>query len=348
MRIGIVAPPWAPIPPVLYGGIEVVVDALATGFKSAGHEVLLFTTGDATAAVDRRFLLERAEGTRIGYSVPELRHVMAAYDAMRDFDADVVHDHTLLGPVYSAGGAGRSDSHRRRLVTVTTAHNGFGPELADIYRRIGQRVPIIAISHAQRRPVPELPIARVIHHGVDPGAFPVGAGQGGYCLFLGRMSPDKGPHRAMEAAYKAGMPLIMCAKMRDPWEFDYFDTHVRPYLNEDIQYLGEVPHERKLELLAGAAALLFPIRWNEPFGMVMIEALACGTPVLAFPEGAVPEVIEDGRTGFLCRDVTDMAEAISRIDTLDRGVCRAAAEGYFSADRMVREHLELFDSLTTS
>ncbi|MDQ3107296.1 MAG: glycosyltransferase, partial [Actinomycetota bacterium] len=198
---------------------------------------------------------------------------------------------------------------------------------------------------AQRRPVPDLPIAGVIHHGIRATDFPVGDGEGGYCLFLGRMSPDKGPHRAMEAAYKAGTPLLMCAKMRDPWEFDYFDEYVRPYLNDDIRYLGEVPHERKLELLAGAAALLFPIRWNEPFGMVMIEALACGTPVLAFPEGAVPEVIEDGTTGLLCRDVAELSEAITRIPTLDRRACRAAVEGYFSADRMVREHLELFETL---
>jgi glycosyltransferase involved in cell wall biosynthesis len=149
----------------------------------------------------------------------------------------------------------------------------------------------------------------------------------------------------MEAAFKAGLPLVMCAKMRDPWEFAYFEEYVRPYLNEEIQYLGEVPHQRKLELLAGAAALLFPIRWNEPFGMVMIEALACGTPVLAFPEGAVPEVIEDGRTGFLCHDVGDMAEAIGKIGQIDRAVCRQAVEGYFSTGRMVREHLELFETL---
>jgi glycosyltransferase involved in cell wall biosynthesis len=344
MRIGIIAPPWAPIPPVLYGGIEVIVDQLATGFQDTGHDVLLFTTGDATCAVPRRHHLDQAEGSRIGYTAPEVRHVLAAYDVMREWEADIVHDHTLAGPVHAAtlsAGAGPLP-----FPVVTTMHNQFDVELTDIYRRIAGEVTIVAISHAQRRPVPDLPIARVIHHGIRAADFPVGDGQGGYCLFLGRMSPDKGPHRAMEAAYKAGMPLLMCAKMRDPWEFDYFDEYVRPYLNEDIQYLGEVPHERKLELLAGAAALLFPIRWNEPFGMVMIEALACGTPVLAFPEGAVPEVIEDGRTGFLCREVAELSEAIGRIGELDRAACRAAVEGYFSSERMVREHLELFASLT--
>ena len=352
MRIGIVAPPWAPVPPVLYGGIEVIIDQLATGLHEHGHDVLLFTTGDSTCAVPRRHHLDRAEGSRMGHSGPELRHVLAAYDAMDEWGADIVHDHTLAGPVHAAGvHAGR------RYPVVTTMHNQFDHEAADIYRRVAGRVPIIAISHAQRRPVPDLPIARVIHHGLRASDFPVGTGHPladsddwgrDYCLFLGRMSPDKGPHRAMEAAYKAGVRLIMCAKMRDPWEFDYFDEYVRPYLNDDIQYLGEVPHERKLELLAGARALLFPIRWNEPFGMVALEAMACGTPVLAFPEGAIPEIVEHGRTGYLCEDVPDLTEAISKIDRIDRAECRAAVEGYFSTDRMVREHVELFSVLTTT
>ena len=347
LRIGIIAPPWAPVPPVLYGGIEVIIDQLATGFQEQGHDVLLFTTGDSTCAVPRRHHLDRAEGSRMGHTGPELRHVLAGYDAMREWGADIVHDHTLAGPVHAA-----SANASASAPVVTTMHNQFDAEAADIYRRIAGQVPIIAISNAQRRPVPDLPIARVIHHGLRATDFPVGDGRSpdpddrrDYCLFLGRMSPDKGPHRAMEAAYKAGMRLILCAKMRDPWEFDYFDEYVRPYLNEDIQYLGEVPHDRKVELLAGARALLFPIRWNEPFGMVAIEAMACGTPVLAFPEGAIPEIVEHGRTGFLCNDVAELAEAIGRIDQLDRGACRAAVEGYFSTERMVREHVELFETL---
>ena len=281
----------------------------------------------------------------MNHTAPETRHVLAAYDAMREWGPDIVHDHTLAGPVHASATAAGAGT----MPVVTTMHNQFDPELTDIYRRIAHRTPIIAISHAQRLPVPDLPIARVIHHGLRATDFPVGDGHGDperdYCVFLGRMSPDKGPHRAMEAAYKAGMPLVMCAKMRDPWEFDYFDEYVRPYLNDEIQYLGEVPHERKLELLAGAAALLFPIRWNEPFGMVMIEAMACGTPVLAFPEGAAPEVVEDGKTGFLCHDETDMAEAISRIGQIDRRACRASVEGYFSTERMVAEHIALFEEV---
>ncbi len=335
MKIAVIAPPWAPVPPELYGGIELIVDRLARGYQTAGHEVLLFTTGDSTSQVPMAWALPRAEGTRIGSAVVELRHVMHAYEAVAGFD--IVHDHTVMGPAYA--------ERYRGMKVVTTIHGPFNDELTDIYRRIADRVPIIAISHAQRRHVPQVPIARVIHHGLDAADFPYGAGDGGYTLFLGRMAPEKGAHRAMEAAFKAGVPLLMAAKMREPWEFDYFDTYVKPYLNNEIQYLGEVPHEEKVELLAGAMALLNPIRWPEPFGLVMIEAMACGTPVLTFAEGAAPEIVEDGTTGYLCRDVADMAEAISRIDRLDRVACRAAVEGYFSTERMVAEHLSLFDDM---
>jgi glycosyltransferase involved in cell wall biosynthesis len=335
MRIALIGTPWCPVPPPLYGGIELVVDRLATGFQRAGHDVLLFTTGESTCPVPRKWVLEEAEGQRIGMAVPELRHVMAAYEAAEGYD--VVHDHTMMGPPYSAT--------LPHLKVVTTIHGEFNAEMKDIYERVTRTVPLIAISHAQRRPAPHIPIARVIHHGLDAEDFPVGTGEGGYCLFLGRMSPDKGAHRAIDAARKAGVPLLMAAKMREAWEFEYFETYVKPHLGDGIEYLGEVPHEQKLELLAGARCVLFPIRWNEPFGMVMIEALACGTPVLAFPEGAAPEVIEDGKTGFLCHDESDMAEKIGQLDQIDRRVCRAAVEGYFSTERMVNEHIALFEEI---
>jgi glycosyltransferase involved in cell wall biosynthesis len=188
-------------------------------------------------------------------------------------------------------------------------------------------------------------VARVIHHGIDASAFPVGAGDGGYLLFLGKFTPEKGAHRALEAAYKAGQRLLLAGKVREPAERWYFERYVAPYLNDRLRFVGEVTHDEKRELLAGARALLFPIRWNEPFGIVMLEALACGTPVLAFDEGAAGEVVEEGRTGFLCRNEAHMAEVIDRIDELDRGACRAAVEGPFSAERMVGEYLELFAQL---
>jgi glycosyltransferase involved in cell wall biosynthesis len=327
-----------PVPPPLYGGIELVVDRLAVGFQRAGHEVLLYTTGDSTCPVPKAWALEESEGQRIGMAVPELRHVMHAYEAIRDFD--IVHDHTVMGPVYA--------EHVTSQPVVTTIHGPFNQELTDIYERIAHRVPIIAISHAQHQPVPHIPIGRVIHHGLDASDFPIGNGAGGYCLFLGRMSPDKGAHRAVVAAGKAGVPLKMIGKMREAWEFEYFEEHVKPNLSDDIQYLGEVPHEEKIDLLANATAMLFPIRWNEPFGMVMLEAMACGTPVIAYSEGAAPEVVDHGRTGFLVDNEDEMAEAISRIADIARADCRAAVEGYFSTERMANEHIALFEEILAS
>jgi glycosyltransferase involved in cell wall biosynthesis len=345
MRIGLVAPPWTPVPPSLYGGIELVVDELARGFQAAGHDVTLFTTGDSTCPVPRRWVLEEAEGGRIGMGVPELRHVIAARDALED--CDIVHDHTLAGPLLSATRRAAGDA--TGPLTVTTVHGPLNEDLIPLYRALGDHVPIICISQAQHAAAPDIPVARVILHGIDASLFPVGDGKGDadgpYCVFLGRMSPDKGAHRAIEIARKAGMRLLLAAKMREPWEVEFFTEHVEPLLGPDAVYLGEVPHARKLELLTGATALLFPIRWNEPFGLVMLEAMACGTPVLAFPEGAAPEVVEHGVTGFLCADEAEMVEAIGRVGEIDRAKCRAAVEGYFSTARMVDDHLELFSSL---
>lgn len=341
MRVGLIATPWTPTPPLLYGGIELVVDRLARGFSAAGHEVVLFATGDSTCPVTRHHLLEVADGRRIGNAVIELRHALAAYETLRDAGCDIIHDHTIAGPLLGPAIVGDG------VPIVTTIHGPLNEELLDIYRRVaaGGRVSLIAVSHAQCRPAPSLPMAAVIHHGIDVSDFPAGRGDGGYALFLGRMSPDKGAHRAVEAARKAGVPLVLAGKLREDAEYSYFESEVRPLLGADADYLGEVPHEQKVELLAGASALLFPIRWNEPFGLVMLEAMACGTPVLAFREGAAPEVVEDGVTGFLCDDEGHMADCLERVDTLSRAACRQSVETTFSTARMAADHLEVFERL---
>jgi len=336
MRIALVAPPWAPIPPDLYGGIEQAINDLALGLKAAGHEILLFTTGDSTCPVPRKWLLEEAEGNRMGFTVPELRHVMAAYDVIRENDIEIVHDHTVLGPVYAEG--------YTDLPVVTTVHGPFNVELIDLYSRVATRVPLIGISEAQGRAAPQIPIAKVIHHGVDAKSFPVGPG-GDYCLFLGRIGADKGPHRAIAIAKEAGVPIRLAGKLREPWEHRFFDKEIAPLLGDDVEYMGEVSQKEKVALLGGAMATLFPIRWNEPFGLVMIESMACGTPVLAFPEGAAPEVVADGKTGYLCQDETAMVEALKGIDAIDRADCRAAVEGYFSRERMIAEHVEFYKEI---
>lgn len=339
MRIGIVAPPWVSVPPARYGGTESVVDRLARGFVAAGHDVLLWTTGDSTCPVPRGWVLERSEGDRMGMAAIELRHLIRGYEALVDWGADVVHDHTLIGPVYA--------QRYPDLPVVTTNHGPFDEELTDLYRAVAADVPVIAISHDQAARADGLPVACVIHHGIDLDAFPFGDGSGDehgeYLLFLGRMAPEKGARRAALAAKQAGVRLVMAAKMREPLEREFFEQQVRPLLDDRITYVGEVGGEDKLRLLRGARALVNPIRWPEPFGLVMIEALACGTPVLAFPEGSAPELIDHGVTGYLCEDVDDLARRLGDVALLDREACRQAAVGRFSTERMVADHLALFE-----
>ena len=335
MRILIVAPPWAPVPPPHYGGIELVVDLLAVGFKTAGHDVTLFTTADSTCLASRQWAFERAAGDRIGHAVPELFHVMRAYERAADFD--VVHDHTVLGPVFA--------ELRPGVPVVTTVHGAIDNELRAIYSHIARRAHVVAVSASQAGSARGIPIAKVIHHGIDTAGYRQRYGPGDYLLYLGRISPDKGAHRAIDVARRAGAPLILAGKMRAREEREYFEAEVEPRLGDGVWHVDEVDHDRKLELLSGARALLFPIRWPEPFGLVMIEALASGTPVLAFGEGAVPEVVEDGRTGFICTDEADMAAAVDRLGEIDRDDCRAAVETRFSAKRMVNDHIELFEQV---
>jgi glycosyltransferase involved in cell wall biosynthesis len=334
MRIALVAAPWLPVPPKAYGGTEGVIDLLATGFVAAGHEVLLFTTGDSTCPVARAWVRPRSDLDLLGQSVIELHHLIHAYDRVADFD--IIHDHTILGPVYAQG--------RCRGQVVTTNHGPFTPEVNDIYARIGQDAALIAISHDQASRS-TVPVSAVIHHGVRPEDFPIGAGDGDHLLFLGRFSPDKGAREAALAAHEAGVTLVMAAKMREPGEIEYFHEQVEPLLDSRVQYVGEVGRRRKLELLGSARALINPIRWPEPFGLAMIEALACGTPVLTLKWGAAPEIVDHGTTGFLCDSDADLVAAIGRVGELDRAQCRRAVEARFSADRMVRDHLDLYERL---
>jgi glycosyltransferase involved in cell wall biosynthesis len=228
---------------------------------------------------------------------------------------------------------------------VTTNHGPFGDELADIYRSVAGRVPIIGISRHQASTAGDIPIARVIHHGVDVEEFPIGAGDGGYLAFIGRMNAGKGVREAIDVAAAAGVPLKIAAKMREQAERDYFHAQVEPRLGRDVEYVGEITRDERNRLVGAAAALLNPIRWPEPFGLVMIEALACGTPVLALRAGAAPEIVDDGITGFVRDRPEDLTETVGAVDRLDRSACRAVAEDRFSTHRMVAEHLEFFTEL---
>lgn len=332
MRIAIVAPPWLPVPPPAYGGTENVLDTLARGLRAAGHDVLLCTTGDSTCRVPRAAFFDRALGMGQASGLDEIRHVLHAYEQAESFD--VVHDHTLVGPLHSAS--------LPDLPIVTTNHGPFGPDLTDLYRTVSLRMPVIAISEHQASTAAGVRIAAVVHHGVDLAEYPVGPGGGGYALFLGRMHPGKAPHMAALVARRAGMPLRIAAKMREPAERAYFDTMVKPLLGQDVEYVGEVDRAAKVELLSGAECLLNPIAWPEPFGMVMLEALACGTPVLATPVGSAPEIVVDGEVGFLRSGEADLAAALGRVGEIDRAACRLRARRHFSMEQMVAGHVAVY------
>jgi glycosyltransferase involved in cell wall biosynthesis len=335
LKVGLLAPPWAAVPPPGYGGTESVVCQLAQGLTAAGQDVVLYATGDSTAPVTTLYATASANWDRIGHGEVELPHVMHGYEALAG--CDIIHDHTLLGPAWAlASGYDR---------VVTTCHGPFSGELRAIYRRYGKRLPVVAISHDQAAHAPEIAVDRVIHHGLDPDDYPVGGGDGGYLLFLGRMTPDKGVREAVLAARAAGEPLVIAAKNREPAEKAYFTEQVKPLLTDDVHVAGEVTGSAKLSLLGGAKALLNPIRWAEPFGLVMIEAMACGTPVIGCPNGAAPEIVETGTTGFLCSGLAELVAAIDRVGQLDRDACRAAVIERFSTSRMVADHLALYQEM---
>ena len=329
MRIGLIAPPWVPVPPPAYGGTELVIDNLARGLKELGHDVRLFTVGESTCPVPTEYLY-REPRAPIGISIVESAHVVAAYEALAD--VDLIHDHTLLGPLV-AGTAGV-----RRPPVVTTNHGPFTDETRPIWSAITQHASLICISHSQARASGNVPVSAVIHHGIDLDVHQPGPGGGDYLMFIGRMSADKGVHHAVRIAREAGLPLVMATKMREAAEIDYFNAEVRPLLASEDQMPTEMPLRRRLSLLRGATALLNPITWREPFGLVMAEALASATPVLAFPNGAAPEIVDPGRTGFLCRDEAEMVQALGQVSQIDRDECRSAAERRFSLQRMARDH----------
>jgi glycosyltransferase involved in cell wall biosynthesis len=336
MRVALIAPPWVPVPPPRYGGTELVVDALARGLVVAGHHVLLATTGDSTCPVERTWVYDHARTAEMGDTAIELTHVLHAYHAVRD--VDVIHDHTVAGPALG--------SLRSPAPVVTTNHAPFTEDVRRFYCALDDRVPIVAISHHHASTAGDVPVARIIHHGIDQSRYPVGPG-GDHLVFDGRISPDKGVRQAIEIAQRAGVPLTIAAKMREPREYEYYRTEVEPLLSADIRYLGEVDRPDKLALVGGALALLNPIQWDEPFGLNMVEALACGTPVITTPRGAAPEIVDDGDTGFLISGIDEAVAAVAWAATLDRRACRAAVEARFSARRMVADYLAFYRDVVT-
>lgn len=334
------APPWIPVPPPAYGGIEEVVRLLCEGLAQRGHDVTLFAPPGSQSRANVAAVLEEPHPDEIQKARFEADHVaraFAAIDAAADEGRryDVIHDHT--------GHTALAMADRVGTPLVHTLHGPFTPDARRFYAHHGRKALIVAISRAQLDEAPpEMGGGRVVPNPIEIGEWPFEPQKDDYLLWIGRMSPDKGPHRAIAAAREAGARLILAGPVQ-PGQEAFFAEEVEPHLGSDgIEYIGEADGDRKRGLYQRARALLMPIRWQEPFGLVMVEALASGTPVIAFPEGSAPEVVEDGRTGFVVADEHRMARAVGRLDEIDPAACRRSCEERFSVEAVVRGYEDAY------
>lgn len=340
LRVALVAPPYFEVPPSGYGGVEAVVADLADSLVAQGHHVTLLGAGHSTSRAEFVPLWPEPVPQRLGEPTPEMVHAAAARKALLRLadtgELDVVHDHTLAGPLNAAV------LRQRGIPTVVTVHGPVDVDMHRYYRDLGADVGLVGISHRQRELAPDLNWLGVVHNALRPQDWPFRAEKGDYALFLGRFHPQKAPHLALDAAHAAGVPLVLAGKCSEPIEQEYFDREVRPRLRSSDRLVGVADAVTKRELLAGARCLLFPIQWEEPFGMVMIEAMACGTPVVALRGGAVPEVVTDGVTGLVCDHPDQLPAALAAVTELNPHACRASVVERFSADRMAEGYVAAY------
>jgi glycosyltransferase involved in cell wall biosynthesis len=342
MRIAQLAPLWECVPPPAYGGIELVVGLLTDELVRRGHEVTLFASGDSTTEATLSSIHPRA--LRLDSSVKEY----SVYEALqlshlcqRANEFDVIHSHM--------GFAALPYSKLLKVPTVHTLHGVFTPDSAKLFEHAKEQ-PYISISKAQIDPRLGLNCVATVYNAIDVKRhrFYPTADQPPYLAFLGRMSPEKGPHHAIAIAKQVGLPLRMAGKV-DPVDVEFFKNEIEPHIDgHQIQFLGEANHAQKNELMGRAIATLFPITWREPFGLVMIESMAAGTPVVAMRMGSTPEVIDHGRTGYLCDTVEDCVQAVKNIDKIDRLACRDHVASYFSVTQMTDGYEAVYRQVAAS
>ncbi|MFZ2005157.1 MAG: glycosyltransferase family 4 protein [Stellaceae bacterium] len=338
MKIAQVAPLMEAVPPKLYGGTERIVSYLTDQLVELGHEVTLFASGDSLT----KAMLEpvwpcalRLDSSMRDYLAPHI--VMLEQVARRADEFDIIHLHLDY--------LGYPMLRRTGTPFMATLHGRLDlPELKPLYAAFDD-VPVVSISDSQREPLPQPAYAATVHHGIPTRLLLPGFGAGGYLAFLGRISPEKAPDAAIRIAAAAGMPLKIAAKV-DNVDKQYFAERIEPMLDAaHVEFIGEIGDDQKSEFLGNAAGLLFPIAWREPFGLAMIEAMACGTPVVAFRNGSVPEVIDEGVTGFIVNNEEEAAAAVHRLRGLDRGRIRRVFEERFTARRMAEDYVNIYRRL---
>lgn len=338
MKIAQVAPLIESVPPKYYGGTERVVSYLTEELVRQGHDVTLFASGDSVTQARLRPSVSRALRLNPQRGDPLIHHFIMLEEVFRTAtDYDVIHFHLdfLHFPL----------SRRHPYPNLTTLHGRLDiPDLELIHSKY-REMPLVSISNAQRKPLRWANWCSTIYHGLPEDLYQFNAQPDGYLAFLGRISPEKRADRAIDIARRAGIPIKLAAKV-DPVDVDYFNSCVKPLLKEPgVEYIGEIGEHEKNQFLGGAQALLFPIDWPEPFGLVMIEAMACGTPVIAFDCGAVSEVMQDGVTGFVVDNTDTAVEALNKLDGIDRKVCRKIFEQRFSARRMASDYVAVYKNL---
>ncbi|MEY2460217.1 MAG: hypothetical protein QOG30_2047 [Acidimicrobiaceae bacterium] len=333
LRVAVLAPISWRVPPKHYGPWELFASLLTEGLVTRGHQVTLFATGDSETRATLSSVTPRgwSDDAEIDPKVAECLHIAAVFERADDFD--IIHNSFDFLPLTYSGLV--------RTPVVTTIHGFSSPRILAVYERYSGHGAYVAISDSDRHP--RLDYAATIHHGIDVDAFTLHASPGEYLLFFGRIHPDKGTAAAIDVAARVGRPLVIAGIIQDQ---AYFDTAVAPHIDGDrVQYLGPVGPEKRSELLGGAHALLHLIDFDEPFGFSVVEAMACGTPVIAFDRGSMRELIDDGVTGMLVTDAAGASEAVARVEALDRANIRAIAVSRFSSARMVDAYVSVYEQL---
>jgi len=338
MRIAQVAPLYESVPPKLYGGTERVVSYLTEELVRMGHDVTLFASQDSNTRARLNGISKKALRLDENVKDPLAHHILLLENVLKKADQfDIIHFHIDYIHFPCA----------RRINTahVTTLHGRLDiPDLKPLYEEY-RDIPVVSISNYQRKPLPFAKWVGTVYHGLPEDLYSPKFIPGSYLAFLGRISPEKRPDRAIEIAKKAGIPLKIAAKV-DNADKEYYETCIKPLLNHPlIEFIGEVGDKEKNEFLANALGLLFPIDWPEPFGLVMIESFACGTPVIAYPHGSVPEVMVDGVTGFIVKDMDEAVKAVEKLPYIDRRRCRKIFEERFSAKRMAMDYIKIYEEV---
>ncbi|ALA58922.1 glycosyltransferase family 4 protein [Nitrospira moscoviensis] len=338
MNIAQVAPLWESVPPKLYGGTERIVSYVTEELVRMGHDVTLFASGDSHTEARLEAVCPQALRLNTGIFNRDAPLIMLQERALgAGTDFDIIHSHLdFLG--FPLG-------RRNPTPVVTTLHGRLDlPELASVFEEYDE-MPLVSISDAQRRPIPWANWQATVHHGLPRDLYGFHPRSDGYLAFLGRIATEKRPDHAVEIAKRTGFPLRIAAKV-DPADQQYYRSTIEPLLDHPlIEFIGEISDAEKDDFIGHAAALVCPYDWPEPFGLVLIEALACGTPVIAYRRGSIPEIIEHGVTGFVCESLSEMADAVQRIPTIDRRRCRAAFDARFTADRMARDYVALYERI---